>query len=94
MALAEASGAAKVVACLDARMGEVYYAAYIKEATTWHSVIEPGLYKPDAVLAIEGNGWVGAGSGWQVYAEDLSRAYGSQLQAVQPALLPTAKCNP
>ena len=28
MALAQASGASKVLACLDARMGEVYFAAY------------------------------------------------------------------
>ncbi len=90
MALAEASGAAKVVACLDARMGEVYHAAYVKDAAGWQTVIAPGLHKPDAVPAIEGNDWVGAGSGWQTYAEALSHAYRGQLQTVQPALLPTA----
>src|SRR3990167_7431092 len=51
MALAEASGVSKVVACLDARMGEVYHAAYVKDAAGWQTVIEPGLYKPDAVPA-------------------------------------------
>ncbi len=90
MALAEASGAAKVVACLDARMGEVYHAAYVKDSAGWQTVVEPGLYKPDAVPAIEGGGWVGAGSGWQTYAEVLSHAYRGQLQTSLPALLPTA----
>jgi tRNA threonylcarbamoyladenosine biosynthesis protein TsaB len=100
MALAEASGATKVIACLDARMGEVYHAVYEKttsEKTTsekiaeqWQAVIEPGLYKPDAVPVVQGNGWVGAGSGWQTYSEQLSTIYAEQLLSTQPALLPSA----
>ena len=89
-ALAEASGADKVIACLDARMGEVYYAAYVRNADTWQTIIEPGLYKPDAVPAIEGSDWIGAGSGWQTYGEVLSHAYQEQLQDVLPELLPSA----
>jgi tRNA threonylcarbamoyladenosine biosynthesis protein TsaB len=89
-ALAEASGAHKVIACLDARMGEVYHAAYVKHACAWQAVIEPGLYKPEAVPAIEGSDWVGAGSGWQTYGEVLSHAYQEQLQDVLPELLPSA----
>lgn len=94
-ALAEASGADKVIACLDARMGEVYHAAYVKnadarQAGTWQAVIEPGLYKPDAVPALEGSDWVGAGSGWQTYGEVLSHVYQEQLQDVLPELLPSA----
>ncbi len=89
-ALAEASGADKVLACLDARMGEVYFAAYIKNAGSWQAVIEPGLYKPQAVPAVEGRDWVGVGSGWQAYAEQLSQVYQEQVQDVRPELLPTA----
>ena len=89
-ALAEASGADKVLACLDARMGEVYFAAYIKNAGSWQAVIEPGLYKPQAVPAVEGSDWVGVGSGWQAYAEQLSQVYQEQVQDVRPELLPTA----
>lgn len=89
-ALAEVSGADKVIACLDARMGEVYYAAYVRNSGIWQTVIEPGLYKPDAVPAIEGSDWVGAGSGWQTYGEILSHAYQEQLQDVLPDLLPSA----
>ena len=94
-ALAEASGADKVIACLDARMGEVYYAAYVKnpgtyQTSAWQTVIEPGLYKPDAVPAIEGDGWTGAGSGWKTYGELLSQAYQSQLRETMPELLPGA----
>jgi tRNA threonylcarbamoyladenosine biosynthesis protein TsaB len=90
LALAQASGADKVIACLDARMGEVYHAAYVKVAGEWQCVHEPGLYKPDAVPLIESACWVGAGSGWQTYSEQLSVVYAEQLQAVQPQLLPSA----
>lgn len=95
LALAEASGASKAIACLDARMGEVYHAVYEKTADenmqdAWQTVMEPGLYRPEATPAVQGNGWVGAGSGWQTYTEQLSLIYGEQLQAVQPQLLPTA----
>lgn len=89
-ALAEASGADKVIACLDARMGEVYYAAYVRESGNWRTVLEPGLYKPDAVPAIAGEGWTGAGSGWKTYGALLSQAYQSQLREMLPELLPGA----
>lgn len=88
MALAEASAATKVIACLDARMGEVYHAVYVKEATGWQAVIAPGLYKPDAVPALDGDDWVGVGSGWQTYGEVLAEAYRGQVTSTQPALLP------
>lgn len=89
-ALAAASGADKVIACLDARMGEVYHAAYVKDASAWKVLSEPGLYKPDAVPALAGGAWVGAGSGWQAYREQLSQAYQGQLQQLMPELLPRA----
>lgn len=91
MALAEASGVSKVVACLDARMGEVYHAAYVKDSGIWRTAVEPGLHKPDAVPSVQEGDWVGAGSGWQTYAEALSSVYGAQLLSVQPLLLPVAK---
>ena len=90
LALAEASGADKVIACLDARMGEVYHAAYEKIAGEWLTVVEPSLYKPDAVPAVDGAGWSGVGSGWQTYSAQLSVVYVEQLLATQPQLLPTA----
>jgi tRNA threonylcarbamoyladenosine biosynthesis protein TsaB len=90
MALAEASGEDKVIACLDARMGEVYHAAYQQIDGDWQALLEPGLYKPDAVLAIQGQGWLGAGSGWQTYHQQLSQQYQSQLSKTLPDLLPRA----
>lgn len=89
-ALAEASGAEKVIACLDARMGEVYFAAYEKVSGKWQVVIEPALHKPDTLPVVMGADWMGAGSGWQTYAEQLGVFYAAQLHSTQPQLLPNA----
>jgi tRNA threonylcarbamoyladenosine biosynthesis protein TsaB len=95
LALAESTvmhdaSAKRVIACLDARMGEIYHAAYQKIGADWITSIAPGLYKPDAVPAVIGESWVGAGSGWQIYAPQLSVVYGEHLQSIQPQRLPTA----
>ncbi len=90
LALAQVTGAEKVIACLDARMGEVYHAAYEKIAGQWQTKLEAGVYKPEAVPTIQTAGWIGAGSGWQSYETALSLVYAGQLQATQPTLLPSA----
>lgn len=90
LALAEASGHNQVIACLDARMGEVYYAAYQKVLDVWQVVEHPNVYKPHQVPNLQGDGWVGAGSGWQTYTDVLNHQYHGQLQSVLPSLLPTA----
>ena len=98
-ALAEASGKEKVIAALDARMGEVYLAAYEKCAGEWVAVIEPCLCKPDDAPAVTGDGWFGVGSGFAVSSptptpppagEGLKARYGSQLYAVDAQAVPQA----
>ncbi|NOU25794.1 MAG: tRNA (adenosine(37)-N6)-threonylcarbamoyltransferase complex dimerization subunit type 1 TsaB [Methylotenera sp.] len=90
LALACEAGADKVIACLDARMGEVYHAAYEKIAGEWHTINAPNLYKPDDVPVLAGAGWIGAGSGWQAYGVKLGTRYAGQLQGVKPEILPSA----
>lgn len=80
----------KVVACLDARMGEVYHAAYEKTATGWREVLAAGLYAPADVPAIPGTGWTAAGSGWQVYDVTLDQVYGEQVSRRLPTVFPQA----
>jgi tRNA threonylcarbamoyladenosine biosynthesis protein TsaB len=79
-ALAQQSGEQKVITCLDARMGELYYAAYIKHGEVWNEVHAPALYKPDQVPALTGNDWVGIGTGWTAYSEAMQKAYAAQLK--------------
>lgn len=91
LALAEdTQGADKVIACLDARMGEVYHAAYERTVAGWQEVIAPGLYAPDAVPEIKDEGWAGTGSGWKTYAQALEQRYGQQLDQCFPDAYPSA----
>jgi len=93
LALAHGGGSDKVIACLDARMGEVYHAAYVKSDDAWQEVSTPGLYKPGEVPSLAGEGWVGVGNGWAVYGEQLSTFYGSnvtQVFAQYPEAFPNA----
>lgn len=89
-ALAEASGKEKVIAALDARMGEIYHAAYERHDDAWLAVSEPRLCKPDEAPALPGNGWSGAGSGFAMHGEILSERYAGQLQGADGAGVPKA----
>jgi tRNA threonylcarbamoyladenosine biosynthesis protein TsaB len=91
MALAEASGAARALCCLDARMGEIYHAAYERRNDRWAAVCEPGLYRPQAVPPIDGDGWTGVGNGFSIHGDVLRRQYGAQLEQVSPAVVPHAR---
>jgi len=89
-AIAGAAAATRVVACLDARMGEVYHAAYEKQHGRLHEVIPPGLHRPAAVPLPEGEGWNGCGPGFAAHREALVLRHGSRLAAVDPAIFPSA----
>lgn len=89
-ALAEASGKDKVIAALDARMGELYLAAYEKRNGEWITVIEPCLCKPGDAPQVQGDNWFGAGSGYAVNDAALSRHYGTQLIGVDAQAVPQA----
>lgn len=86
----QATGAEKVLVCLDARMGEVYHAAYVREQGAWLAMAEPVVCKPQAVPALAGTGWLAAGAGWGVFAEALSTRYADQISQVRADLMPTA----
>jgi tRNA threonylcarbamoyladenosine biosynthesis protein TsaB len=66
-AMAEECGAARVVACLDARMREVYYAAIEKTGGRWQEVIPAQCVAPAAVALPQGAGWIGCGNGFAQY---------------------------
>ena len=79
-AVAETSGREKVIAALDARMDELYLAAYERRAGTWHAVIEPCLCKAEAAPLLEGD-WCGAGNGFSVRSDALQARYDGHLRA-------------
>ena len=67
LALAEGSGADKVIACLDARMGEVYYAALEKQGARWREIVPAQCVAPGKAPHPPGEGWIGCGSGFAAY---------------------------
>ncbi len=89
-ALAQASGKDKVIAAIDARMGELYLAAYERRNGEWATVIEPCLCKADTAPALVGESWFGAGSGFAVDNASLQTHYGNQLSGVDAQAVPMA----
>lgn len=90
LSVAEESGAPRAVVCLDARMSEVYHAAYLRENGRWREVCAPGLCAPAALPSVEGGGWTGCGSGFAAYADALAARLEGQLGATRPDITPTA----
>ena len=90
-ALAEESGAARVLACVDARMREVYYAALEKREGRWHEVSGAQCASPQQVRP-PGPGWVGAGNGFAAHAHlGASLGLGRVLAEVHPSAIAVAR---
>jgi len=89
-ALVEASGQSRVIAALDARMGEIYHAAYEKHDGVWVEVSGPRLCKPEDAPPVTGDGWFGAGSGFAMHGEALSERYAGQLLGTDGTAVPQA----
>ena len=89
-ALAQASGKPRVIAALDARMGEIYHAAYEKQGDDWITLSEPCLCNPQDAPKVSGDVWFGAGSGFATHGTALSERYAVQLQGTDEAAVPRA----
>jgi tRNA threonylcarbamoyladenosine biosynthesis protein TsaB len=87
-ALAEESGAARVVACIDARMHEVYYSAVEKVGDRWREVVPAQCVAPAAVQLPPGEDWVGCGNGFAVYG---SMGLNSVIPDIHPSAIAVAR---
>ncbi|WMQ73446.1 MAG: tRNA threonylcarbamoyladenosine biosynthesis protein TsaB [Sodalis sp.] len=86
------TGASQVLAAIDARMGEVYWAAYRREVDIWLSEEGEAVVAPAALAALSADltgCWATAGTGWQTYPT-LMQHDGLQLVAGE-TLLPSAR---
>jgi tRNA threonylcarbamoyladenosine biosynthesis protein TsaB len=83
------AGGERIVAALDARMKEVYVAAYERDSGCWREVIAPVVVSPGAAPLPEGHGWIGAGGGFAAYAS-LRERYGAVLSECDGAIVPSA----
>lgn len=72
-AMAEAcrarTGAHEVLAVLDARMGEVYWAQYRFENGAWRAIAAPALSAPQDVAPLAAEGLQACGNGFSAYPE-------------------------
>ncbi len=87
------SGATRVLAAIDARMGEVYWAEYQRNADgSWQGEATEAVLKPEAVAErlkqLEGR-WSTVGTGWQAWP-GLGRDCGLELED-GGVLLPAAE---
>lgn len=89
-ALAEESGADCVIACIDARMGELYHAACRRSADGWDMSTAPELVAPEALPIPEDGEWVGCGSGFRAHGAALAERLGRRLARFDPNALPRA----
>jgi tRNA threonylcarbamoyladenosine biosynthesis protein TsaB len=92
-------GATRVVAVLDARMDEVYWASYAYEAKRWVQHAQSRLGPPESVVAQPG--WTLAGNGFAQYAGRLPAAphvaalpTALALLSLAPALVAAGQAGP
>ena len=88
-ALALASGEQFVWTCLDARMNEIYAAAYEVTGDTVREFIAPTCSPDGLSPAPTGEKWVGVGDGFVTYSDGL-RARKPDILKVLPDVYPTA----
>ena len=74
-------GGSRVLACLDARMREVYVASYVRSGERWTRVGDPAVCKPDDVRTADADTWHGAGDGFAAYPELAQRLRLAQTDA-------------
>jgi tRNA threonylcarbamoyladenosine biosynthesis protein TsaB len=80
----------RVLTVLDARMAEVYWAAYRRDGTGWRAVSEPQLALPESVTVPSGGEWVGAGNGFAALGAVLRPRLAVQLARIDDTLMPDA----
>lgn len=86
MAMAELTGAQRVVCCIDARMQEVYHGAYERSGTGWRTVQSPGVYPPAAVPLPPDGEWHGCGNGFAVYRDTLLQRLGRRVTKIDASV--------
>ncbi|MFL6647993.1 MAG: tRNA (adenosine(37)-N6)-threonylcarbamoyltransferase complex dimerization subunit type 1 TsaB [Sulfurifustaceae bacterium] len=91
-ALAQGVDAPRVLAALDARMQQVYWGAYARNAAGLVALEGTELVvAPADVPSPAGSGWIGTGSGWDRYADTLQRRVGDRLTRWLPGRSPRAR---
>ncbi|MGH8130843.1 MAG: tRNA (adenosine(37)-N6)-threonylcarbamoyltransferase complex dimerization subunit type 1 TsaB [Steroidobacteraceae bacterium] len=86
---ARASGAERILVCMDARMGQVYWAAFDCSGAIPLALTEELLNDPAQVMPPAGDSWFAAGHGLAAFPQLAARLAG-RLSGADPGLLPRA----
>ena len=86
---ARLSGIHRILACMDARMGQVYWAAFDCRDGAPAALTAEQLSDPDGVMPPDAEPWFGAGHGFGAYPALASRLH-SRLTGLDASLLPRA----
>jgi tRNA threonylcarbamoyladenosine biosynthesis protein TsaB len=90
--LAQGIEADRVLAAFDARMRQVYWGVYQRNAQGLVAPMHAELVAdPSAVPLPEGRGWVGGGSGWDAYTGPLQQRLGSVVERWVAGATPQAR---
>ena len=90
----EESGSTHVLATIDARMDEVYWAAYSLQNQQWQLHGEERVISPEKVVLPvmpEDVTWLAAGNGWANYKDRLLAAVSNQPSEILPECFPSAE---
>ncbi len=91
-ALAQGEAQDRVLAAMDARMNQVYWGVYVRDARSHPRLVGSELVAAPADLpAPQGAGWWGAGSGWDLYAGQLLARWPGQVSGWSAQRFPHAR---
>jgi len=90
-ALAADQEADQVFTVLDARMGELYLAAFSRTDSGWDEVVATTVTGPQNLPDLPPGLWTGVGSGFAVAGEQLAARYGAAIREVIPGRFPHAR---
>jgi len=90
----EETGSQYVLAAIDARMDEVYWAAYSLKDQRWQLHDEERVILPEKVSVpeiVENETWTAAGTGWASYQDRLLQTVDCKLQTIVSDCFPSAE---
>lgn len=90
LAMAACVEAERVVCCTDARMHEIYHAAYERRGEGWTEALEPTVCPPAQAPSLPAGMWFGCGNGFAVYRDALLERYAGRLSEVDATIHPRA----
>jgi len=81
-----------VLAGIDARMGEVYWGAYQRSVDGGVKLLDDErVCKPDEAFIPESGNWIGVGTAWQAYGDELTARYDGLLDESHSEVFPGAR---